>query len=78
MKNISFEKALEKLEGIVETLENGELSLEDSLKTYEEGVKLANTCQEKLEKAKKTIETLHKKKDGSFETKPFKGKNKND
>jgi len=71
---MSFEKALEKLEEIVEILENGELSLEDSLKTYEEGVTLANTCQEKLEKAKQKIETLTKKKDGSFETKPFKGK----
>jgi exodeoxyribonuclease VII small subunit len=61
MKEVPFEKALEKLEKIVEDLEAGDLPLDASLKKYEEGIKLARTCQQKLEKAKKKIEVLIKK-----------------
>ncbi|MBD3379044.1 MAG: exodeoxyribonuclease VII small subunit [Candidatus Omnitrophica bacterium] len=70
MKETSFEKALENLERTVDELEAGELSLDDSLKKYEEGVKLARMCQEKLEKAKKRIEKLVKD-DGKFSTEPL-------
>ena len=49
--DINFEKALEELEGIVEDLESGDLSLENSLKSFEKGVKLARQCQEQLSKA---------------------------
>ena len=76
MATISFEKALEKLEKTVEELEEGGLSLDDSLKKYEEGVKLARTCQENLDKAKKKIETLMKTESGKFEQKPFEEENK--
>ena len=41
---IDFEKALEQLEGIVEDLESGDLSLENSLKSFEKGIKLARQC----------------------------------
>lgn len=75
MKEIPFEKALEKLEKIVEELESGDFSLDESLKKYEEGIKLARTCQQKLDKAKAKIETLIKKDSGDFETKPFKEEN---
>lgn len=71
MKEISFEKALEKLEKIVEELETGDLALDDSIKKYEEGIKLAQACQKKLDKAKEKIETLVKKDDGTFQKKPF-------
>ncbi|MGB2601042.1 MAG: exodeoxyribonuclease VII small subunit [Candidatus Omnitrophota bacterium] len=71
MKEVPFEKALEKLEKIVEDLEAGDLSLDASLKKYEEGIKLARTCQQKLEKAKKKIEVLIKKDEGLFETEGF-------
>ena len=54
----SFEDALEELEGLVETLEQGELSLEDSLKTFERGVVLARTCQEALAKAEQKVAML--------------------
>jgi exodeoxyribonuclease VII small subunit len=54
----SFEDALEELEGLVETLEQGELSLEDSLKTFERGVVLARTCQEALAKAEQKVSML--------------------
>jgi len=54
----SFEDALVELEGLVETLEQGELSLEDSLKTFERGVVLARTCQEALAKAEQKVAIL--------------------
>ena len=71
MSEIKFEDALKKLEKIVGDLENGELSLDDSLKKYEEGVKLAQILNKKLESAQKKIETLVKKSDGQFELEPF-------
>ena len=46
---INFEKALEELESIVEDLESGDLSLENSLKSFEKGIKLARQCQDKVE-----------------------------
>ncbi len=71
MKDTNFEKALEKLEKIVEDLEAGDLSLDNSLKRYEEGVTLARMCQQKLDKAKEKIETLVKKDDGTFKKESF-------
>lgn len=71
MKDITFEKALEKLETIVEELESGNLSLEESLKKYEEGVNLARVCQTKIDKAKAKIETLVKNDQGLFEKQSF-------
>ena len=64
MKNISFEEAIKKLEEVIEVLEAGELSLEESLKGYEEGVKLAADCRKKLDKARGRIEILAKKETG--------------
>lgn len=74
MKEINFEKALEQLEKIVNELETGELQLDSSLKKYEDGMKLARICQEKLDKAKTKIETLMKKDDGRFVKKAFEEK----
>ena len=54
----SFERALKRLGDIVERLENGELGLEDSLKLFEEGVKLARKAQERLDSAEKRVEEL--------------------
>jgi exodeoxyribonuclease VII small subunit len=53
-----FEDALGRLEGIVKDLERGELSLEGSLARYEQGIRLARFCSEKLEEAEKRIEVL--------------------
>ena len=75
MKNMNFEKALEKLEKIVEELEAGDLPLESSLGKYEEGIILARECQAKLDKAKEKIEKLIKKDDGTFKKEPFKEEN---
>ena len=55
---IKFEKALGELERIVGELEAGELSLDEALKRYEEGVKLSRACTKKLIEAEKKIEVL--------------------
>lgn len=54
----SFETALARLEQIVASLEKGDLSLDDSLKLYEEGISRARFCQERLEEAESRIEVL--------------------
>ena len=56
----SFEVALQKLEHIVQRLEKGELSLEESLALYEEGIRLSRLCHGKLEEAESKIELLVK------------------
>jgi len=68
---IKFEEALKKLEKIVSDLESGELPLDDSLKKYEEGVKLAQFCSKKLESARRKVEVLVKTGGGKLEAKPF-------
>lgn len=72
MVELKFEEALKKLEAIVEGLEQGKISLEDSLKKYEEGIKLAKFCTEKLQEAEKKIEILTKDNSGKFKREPFK------
>lgn len=54
----SFEAAIRRLEEIVETLEGGELSLEESIKIFEEGVGLTRTCSKQLEAAEQKVSTL--------------------
>lgn len=68
----TFEKEIENLQNIVKKLESGELSLEDSLKAFEDGVKLARSCQEKLSVAEKKVELLVKvSPEGQVETRKF-------
>ena len=59
-EDTTFEQALTSLEKIVERLEKGELALEESLKLYEEGIRLSRLCHGKLEEAEGKIETLLK------------------
>ena len=56
----SFEKKLEQLENIVQSLEDGTSTLDQSLKAFEKGVNLSRVCQEELDKAEKKIEILLK------------------
>lgn len=70
-KDRKFEEALEELEKVVERLESGELSLEDSLAAFEEGVKLVRLCNQKLTEVEKKIELLVKDKEGKFELRPL-------
>ena len=64
-KKQSFESSLKELEKIVRGLEEGELSLEESLKLFEDGVKLSRECQERLNQAERRIEVLLKDGDGN-------------
>ncbi len=68
---LKFEHALKRLEEIVEEMEAGEVSLDDLLKKYEEGVRLAQFCQAKLGEAQQRIELLTKGKGGETRLKPF-------
>ena len=73
-KEIEFEAALKKLESIVEKLEGGDLSLEDALKQYEEGVRMADVCSKRLTEAEKKVEVLMKTSSGKLKTAPFEEK----
>lgn len=64
MAAIKFEKALSRLETIVTELETGDLSLDDSLRIFEEGVKLSKTCLKMLDEAERKVEILVQDKDG--------------
>jgi len=66
-----FETSLKKLEDAVNRLESGELSLDDSLRIFEDGVKHASFCSRKLNEAQKKVELLLKRKDGSFYKEDF-------
>ena len=70
-EEIKFEKALDRLEKIVEELESGNLPLDEALKKYEEGVKLSRACQQRLDQAGKKIDILTRALDGSFKKEPF-------
>lgn len=70
-EELKFEKALERLEKIVEELESGNIPLDEALKKYEEGVRLSRACSEKLTQAEKKIQILTKTLDGSVKREPF-------
>ena len=59
MAEIKFEKALERLQEIVETLENGNIDIENSLEYYEEGINLIKQCSSKLKKIENKIALLN-------------------
>lgn len=65
-----FEESLEQLESIVEKMERGELSLEQSLEAFEEGVKLTRNCQQTLRKAEQRVHELLEN-NGEVEQTPF-------
>ncbi|MDQ3088873.1 MAG: exodeoxyribonuclease VII small subunit [Acidobacteriota bacterium] len=64
-KNQTFEVSLKELEKIVRGLEEGDLSLEESLKLFEDGVRLSRECQERLNQAERRIEVLLTDGDGN-------------
>lgn len=66
-KKKTFEASLQDLEKIVRRLEDGDLPLEDSLKLFEDGVRLSRECQERLNQAERRIEILLRDEEG----KPF-------
>ena len=70
-KNLAFEEALKKLEGVVEAMESDELPLEALMAKYEEGTRLVKICQEKLAEAEMKIQQLEKNAAGELKLKPF-------
>jgi exodeoxyribonuclease VII small subunit len=70
MAKDKFEEALGRLEEIVRKMEAGDLTLEESLKAFEEGIKLARLCAKKLDDAERRVDILIKQEDGMV-LKPF-------
>jgi len=70
-KKPDFEKSLGRLEEVVRRLESPQLSLDDAMKLFEEGVELSRECQKQLEEAEGKVEILLKKADGKLTAQPF-------
>lgn len=71
MAAVKFEKALARLETIVTELESGNLPLDDSLKIFEEGIKLSKTCLKMLNDAEQKVEIMVKDTDGKTRLQAF-------
>ena len=71
MAEKKFEDAMRRLEEIVQSLEGGDLPLEDSMKVFEEGMKLAKFCSKKLEEAEKKVTLLVQESGGRHTEVPF-------
>jgi exodeoxyribonuclease VII small subunit len=69
---ITFEDAMKRLERIVEMLGEGNLSLEDSLKIFEEGMELCRFCNKKLDEAEYKVEKLMEREGGEISVEEFK------
>jgi exodeoxyribonuclease VII small subunit len=70
-QELKFEEAIADLEQVVEHLESGDLSLEDSLAAFEKGVGLVRYCNQKLSEVEKKVELLVKDKQGQLQLKAF-------
>lgn len=71
MAKVKFEEALNGLEKIVDKLEKGDMSLDETLSEYENGIKLYKKCVSMLDEAEKKIQILVKDENGSFSTRDF-------
>lgn len=71
MKDIKFEEAMQKLESEVRKLESGNMTLDQSIESFEEAVKLVKICNEKLESAERRVRILTESSDGSITDLPF-------
>ncbi|MEE2987107.1 MAG: exodeoxyribonuclease VII small subunit [Nitrospinota bacterium] len=71
MAEIKFEKAMERLEQIVDELEKGDLDIDKSLQIFEEGIKMSRTCSKKLSDAEAKIEKLTRNQKGELITELF-------
>ena len=72
MAEKKFEAVLARLEDIVKELETGDLPLEQSLKLFEEGIKLSRICHKRLEEAERKVEILIRDGTGALSMQPFK------
>jgi len=71
MEELSFEEALKRLEELVAKLEAGDLSLEQALEAFEEGVRLSRLCSQRLNEAQKRVSILLRNQEGALEERPF-------
>jgi len=71
MAKQTFEKAIKRLEAIVQELESGDLALDDALKKFQEGVKLSRFCSKKLDETEKKVSILLKDEEGGIRAEPF-------
>ena len=71
MSELKFEKAMTRLENIVDELERGDLDIDKSLEIFEEGIKMARLCTKKLNEAEAKIQKLTKDKKGELIAVPF-------
>jgi len=78
MSEIKFEKAMTRLENIVEELERGDLDIDKSLQIFEEGIKMSRLCSKKLNEAEAKIEKLSKGEKGDLITELFPMDDKNE
>lgn len=70
-KKPDFERSLTRLEEVVRKLESPQLSLDEAMRLFEEGVGLSRECQKQLEEAEGRVEILLKKADGKLSAEPF-------
>lgn len=75
MAKDSFEKDLKRLEDIVSKMEEGDIPLDESMKLFEEGIKLSRLCSERLDKAEKKVEIITADKNGNITTSSFEAEN---
>ena len=78
MGELKFEKAIQRLEKIVDDLEKGELDIDKSLEMFEEGIKMSRICSKKLNEAEAKIEKLTRNQKGELITELFPLENNND
>ena len=78
MSELKFEKAMTRLENIVDELERGDLDIDKSLEIFEEGIKMSRLCSKKLNEAEARIEKLSKGKKGDLITELFPMDDKNE
>lgn len=71
LAKLTFESAVERLEGLVDSMEQGEVPLAELLAKYEEGTKLLKVCETRLKDAELKIEKLKRSKEGAATTEPF-------
>lgn len=76
-KKPDFERSLARLEEVVRKLESPQLSLDEAMKLFEEGVGLSRECQKQLEEAEGKVEILLKKADGKMVAQPFEAEGEN-
>ena len=78
MGELKFEKAIQRLEKIVDDLEKGELDIDKSLEMFEEGIKMSRVCSKKLNEAEAKIEKLTRNQKGELITELFPVEDDND